>query len=128
PTVTRDFVGAANPAGRKHDRFRTKNSEAASLSLVTKRTNNAVAVFQQRENRVLHVNLDALMDAVVLQGADHFEAGAIAHMRESRIFMSAEVSLQNTAVLRPIEDRAPGFQLAHAIGRFFGVQLGHASL
>ena len=47
-------------------------------------------------------------------------------MREPRIFVAAKISLQNAAVLRAIENRAPRFQFAHAIGRFLGVQLGHA--
>ena len=75
-----------------------------------------------------HVHVDSLMDAVVLQCADHFEAGAIADVREARIFVAAEISLQNAAVLCAIEHRAPRFQFAHAIGRFLGVQLGHAPL
>ena len=68
------------------------------------------------------------MDAVVLQRADHFQAGAIADMRQPRIFVAAEISLQNAPVFRAIEDRAPGFEFAHAIGRFLGVQLRHAPI
>ena len=55
------------------------------------------------------------MDAVVLQRPDHLETGAVADVREARIFVAPEVALENTAVLRPIEQRAPRFQLAHAI-------------
>ena len=40
--------------------------------------------------------------------------------------MAAEVALVDAAVGRAIEHRAPGFELAHAIGRFPGVNLGHA--
>ena len=42
--------------------------------------------------------------------------------------MAAEISLQDAAVLRAIEHRAPCFQFAHAIGRFLGVQFRHAPL
>ena len=66
------------------------------------------------------------VDAVILQRADHLEAGAVAHVREARIAMAAEVALQNAAVLGAVEQRAPGFQFAHAIRRFLGVQFGHA--
>ena len=72
------------------------------------------------------MHVDALVDAVVLQRADHLEAGAIADVREARIAVAAEVALQDPAVLGAIEDRAPGLELAHAVGRFLGVQLGHA--
>ena len=75
---------------------------------------------------VLHVDLDALVDAVILQRADHLEAGAIADVREARVAVAAEVALQDPAVLGAIEDGAPRLQLAHAIGRLLGVQLGHA--
>ena len=68
------------------------------------------------------------MHAVVLQRADHFQPGAIADMREARIFVAAEISLQNAAVFGAIEDRAPGFEFAHAVGRFLGVQFGHAPI
>ena len=75
---------------------------------------------------VLHVDLDALVDAVVLQRADHLEAGAVADVGEARVAVAAEVALQDAAVLRAVEDRAPGLELAHAVGRLLGVQLGHA--
>ena len=75
---------------------------------------------------MLHVHVDALMDAVVLQGADHFQAGAVADVREARIFVAAEIALQDAAVRGAVEDRAPGFEFAHAVGRFLGVQFGHA--
>ena len=75
---------------------------------------------------MLHVDLDALVDAVVLQRADHLQAGAIADVGEARVAVAAEVALQDAAVLGAIEDRAPGLELAHAIGRLLGVQLGHA--
>ena len=75
--------------------------------------------------RVLHMDVDALVHAVVLQGADHLQSGAIADVREARIFVTAKISLQNAAVFRAIEDRAPGLEFAHPSGRFLGVQLGH---
>ena len=42
------------------------------------------------------------------------------------IAVAAEVALQDAAVVRAVEERAPGLQLAHAVGRLLGVQLGHA--
>ncbi len=38
------------------------------------------------------------------------------------------MSLQNSAVFCAIENRAPGFELAHSIGRFLRVQFSHAPL
>ena len=68
------------------------------------------------------------MNAVVLERANHLQAGAIADMREARISMAAEVSLQDAPVLRPIEHRAPRLEFADAIGRFLRVQLGHSPI
>src|SRR6266550_6595650 len=115
PTVARDFVSAANAAGGEDDRFGAKNFKATTLALVTKCANDAIAIFQQRKNRVFHVNLDALMDAVILERANHFQPRAVADVRKSRVFVAAKISLQNPAILCPIENRPPRFQLAHAI-------------
>ncbi len=64
----------------------------------------------------LHVKIDALVDAVILQGADHLQAGAVAHVRQARITVPAEIALQNLAVFGAIEQRAPSLQFAHALG------------
>ena len=59
---------------------------------------------------------------MVLQRANQLEAGAIADVRQARIAVAAEVALVDAAVRRAIEHRAPAFELAHAIGRFLGVE------
>jgi hypothetical protein len=40
--------------------------------------------------------------------------------------VSAEVALEDSAILGAIEHRAPGFQLIDASGRFLRVQFSHA--
>ena len=65
---------------------------------------------------------------MILQCSNHFQAGAIAHVRESRIFVAAKIPLQNATILRAIEHRTPRFELAHTIWRFLRVQLGHAPI
>ena len=114
PTVAGDLVRAADAAGRQHHRFGMKQLEAPALAVVPERAHHAAGVHQQRDDGALHVKIDALMDAVILQRADHLEAGAVAHVRQARIAMAAEIALQNVAVLGAIEQRAPGFQFAHA--------------
>ena len=125
PTVARDLVGFADAAGGEDDGFRAKNSESSAFAIVTKRPADSSAILQQSEDAHFHVHIDALMHAVVLQGADHFQAGTIADVREARIFMAAEISLQNPAIFRAIENRAPGLELAHPRRRFPGMQLRH---
>ena len=117
---------AADAAGRQHDGLAAKEPEAPALAVVRERAGDAIAVLEQREDRALHVHVDALMDAVVLQRADHLEPGAVADVREARIPVPAEVALEDAPVGRAVEQRAPRLELAHAVRRFLRVQLGHA--
>ena len=66
------------------------------------------------------------MNPVILERADHLEAGAIADVGQPRILVAAEVALQDAAVRRAIEERAPGLELADAVRRLLRVQLRHA--
>ena len=100
--------------------------EAAALAVVGQHAGGAPAVEQQLDDRVLHVHGHARVDGVILQRANQLEAGAVADVRQARIAVAAEVALVDAAVRRAIEHRAPAFELAHAIGRFLGVQFGHA--
>jgi hypothetical protein len=118
--------GAADAAGGQHDSAGLEQLEAAALALVTERAGDAVAILQERQDRALHVDIDALVNAMVLQGADHLETRTVADVCQARIAVTAEVALQNAPIGGAIEERAPGFQLADAIRRFARVQLRHA--
>src|SRR2546423_281379 len=74
PAVTGDFVSATDTAGGQHNRFSAENFEAPPLALIPEGANHAVSVFEQRKNRMLHVHIDSLMNAVILQCADHLQA------------------------------------------------------
>jgi hypothetical protein len=128
PAVARDFVGLPDSAGCQYDSLRAKNSESPALAIVTESTDHTLAAAQQREDADFHVNLDALMHTVVLQGADHFQTSAITYVRESGIFVAAEISLEDAPVFGSIENRAPFFQFAYAIRRFPRVQFRHAPI
>src|SRR5438876_3747871 len=95
PTVTGDFVSAANSAGCEHDCFRSKNFEAATFAFVAKGANGAIAIFQDRQDRVFHVHVDAAVHAMILQGANHLQTGTVADMGEPWIFVAAKIALQN---------------------------------
>ena len=126
PAVAGDLVGAPGAAGREHHRRGVEHLEAAALPLVADDARRAPVGQQQADDGELHVDVDAAVDPVILQRADHLEAGAIADVRETRIAVAAEVALEDPAVLGAIEDRAPGLELADAIRRFLRVQLRHA--
>src|ERR1035437_3638021 len=83
PGIGRDPVGAAEAAGGQHHRLRFENFEPSPLAVVAERAHDTVAVLEQRDNRPFHVDGDALMNAVILQGADQFQAGAVADVGRS---------------------------------------------
>src|SRR5215207_1356504 len=49
-----------------------------SLAIVGERARDALPVGEQAEHRALHVHVDALMDAMVLEGSNHLQPGAVA--------------------------------------------------
>src|SRR5204862_79336 len=71
-------------------------------------------------------HIDSLMDAVVLQGSNHLEPGAVSDVSQSRILVPAEVPLKYAAIGGAIEHSSPRFQLTHSRGCFPGVKLGHS--
>ena len=87
--------------------FAREQPEASALAVVGERARDAIAVLEQCEHGALHVHVDAPVDAVILQRADHLEPRAVADVREPRIAVAAEVALEDAAVRRAIEQRAP---------------------
>src|ERR1700761_4987369 len=47
-------------------------------------------------------------------------------MGEARIAVSTEVALENASIFGAVEECAPGFEFAHALGGFLCMQLCHA--
>src|SRR3954466_7637681 len=104
PTVARDFVGTAGPAGCKNDRSRAEHLEPSAFTLVPHDSRRASAARQQPDDGEFHVDVDAAVHAVILQRADHFETGAIPDMRKPGISVATEITLKNSAIRRAIED------------------------
>ena len=125
PTVACDEEGAAKATRCENDGLRLVYAETALLAIVAERAHTPLTILQQAGDRHLHMDIDALMDAVVLKRPDHFESGPISHVRETRIGMSTEIALQNLAVRRSVEERAPRLELARTLRRLFRVVLRH---
>ena len=125
PAVAGDRVGPADSPGRQHDRLAAVQPEPPALAVVPQRAGHPAAVGEDPEHRALHVHVDALVDAVVLQRADHLQPGAVAHVRQAGILVPAEVALEDAAVGGAVEQRAPRLQLPHPVRRLPRVQLGH---
>ena len=126
PAVAGDLVRLADAAGRQHNRLGLEDDEPALLAVVAEGAADAVAVLEEPDDRAFHVDRHALMDAVILQRADHLQAGAVADVGQTWILVAAEVALEDAAIFRAIEDGPPGFEFTDAVRRFLGVQLGHA--
>src|SRR5262249_26130673 len=80
------------------------------------RPGHVVAVLQQADDGAFGMHVDALVDAVVLQGADQLEAGAVADVGESRVAVPSEVALEDAAVGGAVEDGSPRLQLTDGGG------------
>jgi hypothetical protein len=135
PRVRVDLEGAADPAGGDDHRLALEDDELPRLAPVAEGPRHAVVPRgaharrgEEARHGALHVDGDPEVDPVLLERADHLEAGAVAHVREARVFVAAEVSLEDAAVLGAIEDRAPLLELVHAVGRLHRVELRHAPL
>jgi len=126
PGIGSDAPGFANAAGGDDDGLGFENDEAAGLAPVGKGAGDAATVGQQARDRAFHVDIDALLDAAILQSSNHLEASAVADMAETLEGVAAEGALKNVALFGAVEEGAPLFEFADAIGRFQGVELGHA--
>src|SRR4029079_3793747 len=100
--------------------------ELPGLTVVSDRAGDASVLGEEAVHRGLHEDVDALVHRVLLEGADHLEARAVTNVRETRVAVAAEVALEDEAVLRAIEQRAPFLELEDAIWRLLRVDLRHA--
>jgi hypothetical protein len=76
--------------------------EAAALAIVGDGAGDATAVGKQRDDRVLHVDVEPAMHARVLECADEFETCSVADVCKPRVAVPAEVALKDAAVARAI--------------------------
>ena len=121
PGIRGDLPCLSDAAGREDHRLRAEGDELAGLAPIADRAGHALTVGEEMTQRALHEHVDALRDGVVLQGADHLEAGAVSDVRQPRVPVTAEITLENEAVLGAVEQRAPLLELEHALGRLLRV-------
>src|SRR5713101_367203 len=116
PGIGSDAPGFADAAGGDDDGLGFENDEAALFAPVGDGAGDARAVLEELHDSALHVDVEAHVDAAVLQRANHFQAGAVADVAEATESVPAEGALENLSVLGAIEKRAPLFELADARG------------
>src|SRR5438445_12321684 len=112
-------------AGCEYERLGAKADRASCLTPIRDCACDAIAISEQTDDGAPHEDVDALMDAALLQRANHLEAGAIADVRQPLPRMATECALKNAAVSRAIENRAPAFELADAVRRCLRAKLRH---
>src|SRR5687767_13142836 len=66
------------------------------------------------------------MYAMVLQGADQFETGAVSNVCKPRIAVTAKVPLQDLPVLGAVKDGSPRLKLSDTLRGLFCVDLRHS--
>ena len=84
----------AHPARAEDDRLGLEGDQLARGPPVADGAADPVAVLEQALDVALHVHVDALVHGVLLERADHLEAGAVAHVGEARVAVPAEVALE----------------------------------
>jgi hypothetical protein len=126
PRVRCHLVGLADPARGQDDRWGTEHHEAARLPPVGEGARDATPIREEPRDRALHEHLDPRLDGPVLERADHLEPGAIAHMGQPGIPVTAEVALEYAAVRGAVEQGAPRLELEHPVRGLLGVDLCHA--
>src|SRR5262245_11650729 len=121
PAIAVDLVGSADPTGCQHNGCCSEQPEPATLAIITERARDPLAILEQGDDGVFPVDLASLVDAMVLQRADHCQARAVAHVGKSRVAVAPKIPLQYPAITGAVEQRSPGFQLSYAVGRLLGV-------
>ena len=125
PRVRGDLVAPADPARREDDRLGREDDRPTGRPPVADGAAHPVGPGQQVGDGALHVDRDAGRDRPVLERPDHLQAGPVADVGEPRMRVAAERALEDPPVVGPVEDRAPGLELADPIRRLLGMELGH---
>jgi len=103
PRVRGDGERPADAACGENNCLGSEQDQPATLSPIPQRSGDPVTILQQPRNRALHEHVNALVDGVLLQSADHLEAGPVADMRQAVIAMAAEGPLEDQPVLCAVE-------------------------
>src|SRR5215831_3365379 len=126
PAVTSDLVSPPNSSSGQNHGLGTEQVKSSALAVISKRTRDALTVFEQPDDCVFHENVQTEMDSMVLQCADHLQARSVTDMRQPRIPMTPEITLQDPPIVRTIEKGTPCFQFSDACRSFLCVQFCHS--
>ena len=126
PRVRRVLPRLPDTPGGHHEGLGREDDELTTRAPVAHGgADPTVGVFQQPEDLALHEDLDTDGHGPLLQRPDQLEAGPVTHVGQPGEAVASEVTLEDPAVLRPVEQGAPPFQLVDPVGGLLGVELGH---
>src|SRR5689334_18753126 len=72
PTVTSDLKSATYSTCCKYHCLCPKYNEPATFTIITKCACNALLILQQTNHRAFHMHFHSLVNAMILQRANHF--------------------------------------------------------
>jgi hypothetical protein len=126
PRVAGELEDLAPAPGGHHHRLGPEDDEAAVFATVSKGARDAsVRVLEQPRHGVFHEDVDAGVDALVLEAADQLQTGPVADVGKPPVAVGPEWPLVDLAICGSVEYGAPALQLQHPVGRLLGEDLGH---
>src|ERR1700685_4363333 len=106
PRVRRELPGLADAAGRDDDRLGLEGDELTGGAPVRDAPRDAtLVVVDELQDLALHEDVGVHRDDFLLEGTDQLQPGAVPDVGESRVAVTAEVALEDLAVLGAVEER-----------------------
>ena len=126
PGIRSDGPGFADAAGRDDHGLGLEHDEPAVFAPIGERAGDAIPVFEQARDRAFHVDVEAHLNAAILERSNHLEARSVAYMTQPLVSMPAKSALEDLAFVGAIEKSAPLLEFTDAVGSFLRVELSHA--
>ena len=131
--ITRVFPGTGTNAPAscattccKNDGLCGKGVEVTIDTGVSDATSNTVTLFQEVTYGVFHEDVNAFVNASLLECTDDFEPCSVTNVSESRESMATKVALIDQEFWCSIEDSAPLFEFSDSIWCFLSMEFSHA--
>ena len=89
-------------------------------------TSDTVAFLQKVTNGVFHEDVNAFVNASLLEGTDDFETSSVTDVRKTWESVATKVALIDQEFRCSVEDSAPLFEFSDSIWCFLGMEFSHA--
>ena len=99
--------------------------EVSIHACVSDAASDSVAFFEKMPNGVFHEDVNAFVNAALLEGSNQFQTGCIANVSQPWECVASKVSLIDQIVWCSVKHRTPSFEFSNAVWGFLGVELSH---